>query len=57
MGDPLSVLRGFVSSGRKWDVQGEEIVFGDVRFKKDEETAWKPIGRPGRIACEGEVFK
>eukprot|EP00624_Nannochloropsis_granulata_P004315 evm.model.NODE_31567_length_81678_cov_30.212677.9 len=47
MGDPLSVLREFVSSGRKWKEEGDEVVFGDVRFKKEEETAWRPANRQG----------
>jgi len=47
MGDPLSVLRDFVSSGRKWKEEGDEVVFGDVRFKKEEETAWRPANRQG----------
>ena len=47
MGDPLSVLREFVSSGRKWKEEGDEVVFGDMRFKKEEETAWRPANRQG----------
>ena len=43
----MSVLREFVSSGRKWREEGEDVVFGDVRFKKEEETAWRPSNRPG----------
>ena len=42
--DPLSVLRDFVSSGRKWAVDGDEVVFGDLRFRKEEQTAWKAAG-------------
>jgi hypothetical protein len=59
MGDPLSVLREFVSSGRKWKEEGDEVVFGDVRFKKEEETAWRPANRQGtfskacRDSCRG----
>lgn len=53
MGDPLSVLREFVSSGWKWKEEGDEVVFGDVRFKKEEETAWRPANRQGTwtMAC------
>ncbi len=50
MGDPLSVLREFVSSGRKWKEEGDEVVFGDVRFKKEEETAWRPANRQGTLS-------
>lgn len=48
MGDPLTVLREFVSTGRPWTEAGDEFVFGDLRFKKDAETAWNARARPGR---------
>jgi len=57
MGDPLSVLREFISSGRKWKEEGDEVVFGDVRFKKEEETAWRPANRQGtRRQVRTELF-
>ena len=49
--DPLSLLREWVSSKLPLQVEGEEIVFGDIRYNKEDETAWKARGRVGRGTC------